>query len=44
MLDSARAPDVTLSRADLADLDAALPTGTIAGPRYAERGMRMVKL
>ena len=44
MRDSVRSIDVSLSAADLADLDAAAPTGTTAGPRYAERGMRMVKL
>lgn len=44
MRDSAGSTDVSLSAADLADLDAAAPTGTTAGPRYAERGMRMVKL
>ena len=44
MRDSAAAPDVNLSEADLAALDAAAPTGKTAGPRYGERGMRMVKL
>lgn len=44
MRDSAAAPDVTLSDADIAALDAAAPRGTTAGPRYAERGMKMVKL
>ncbi len=42
--DSAGAPDVTLDGADLAELDAAAPSGTTAGQRYAERGMKMVKL
>jgi aryl-alcohol dehydrogenase-like predicted oxidoreductase len=44
MRDSAAAPDVTLSDADIAALDAAAPKGTTAGLRYAERGMKMVKL
>ena len=44
MSDSAGAPDVTLTEADLADLDAAAPGGTAAGPRYGEQGMKRVKL
>lgn len=44
MRDSAGSPEVSLSHRDLADLDAAAPAGTTAGLRYAERGMRMVKL
>jgi aryl-alcohol dehydrogenase-like predicted oxidoreductase len=44
MRDSAAAPDVTLSGADIAALDAAAPKGKTAGLRYAERGMKMVKL
>jgi aryl-alcohol dehydrogenase-like predicted oxidoreductase len=44
MRDSAASPDVTLSDADLAALDAAAPQGKTAGPRYSERGMKMVKL
>lgn len=44
MRDSAGAPELVLAAADLADLDAAAPSGTTAGDRYAERGMRMVKL
>jgi aryl-alcohol dehydrogenase-like predicted oxidoreductase len=44
MQDSAASPDVTLSDADIAALDAAAPAGTTAGPRYSERGMKMVKL
>ncbi len=44
MRDSVGSPDIALSTDDLADLDAAAPNGTTAGPRYAERGMRMVKL
>ena len=44
MRDSAGAPDLTLSADDLAMIEAAAPNGGTAGPRYAERGMRMVKL
>jgi len=44
MRDSAAAPDVKLSDADVATLDAAAPKGKTAGPRYSERGMKMVKL
>jgi aryl-alcohol dehydrogenase-like predicted oxidoreductase len=44
MTDSAGAADVVLSADDLAALDAAAPRGGTAGPRYAERGMRMVRL
>ncbi len=44
MRDSAGAPDVTLTEQDLATIEAAAPNGGTAGPRYAERGMRMVKL
>jgi aryl-alcohol dehydrogenase-like predicted oxidoreductase len=44
MRDSAASPDVTLSDADIAGLDAAAPKGATAGPRYSERGMKMVKL
>jgi aryl-alcohol dehydrogenase-like predicted oxidoreductase len=44
MRDSVRSPDVSLSDDDLKDLDAAAPSGMTAGPRYAERGMRMVKI
>ena len=39
--DSAAAADLELGADDLAELDAA---GTAAGPRYGERGMRMVRL
>jgi hypothetical protein len=35
---------VKLSDADVATLDAAAPKGKTAGPRYSERGMKMVKL
>ncbi len=42
--DSAGATEVELSAQDLADLDSAAPRGGTAGPRYGERGMRMVRL
>src|SRR5579859_3758477 len=42
--DSAGAPDVTLNADDLARIAAAAPTGSTAGPRYAEAGMARVKL
>ena len=42
--DSAAAVDVELSAEDLAELDAALPPGAAAGPRYNEAGMARVKL
>lgn len=44
MAGSAAAADVTLSPTDLAELEAAAPRGGTAGPRYGERGMRMVRL
>lgn len=44
MRDSAGAPDVTLSASDLAAIEAAAPSGRTAGPRYAEAGMKRVKL
>ncbi len=44
MADSAGAPDVVLSADDLATIEAAAPQGKTAGPRYGERGMRMVRL
>ncbi|MES2755379.1 MAG: aldo/keto reductase [Pseudomonadota bacterium] len=44
MADSAGAADVTLDADDLAALDAAAPKGGTAGPRYGERGMKMVRL
>ncbi len=44
MEDSVGAPDVTLSAGDLAALDAASQRGGTAGPRYTERGMRMVRI
>ncbi len=42
--DSARAPEVTLSEDDLAEIETAAPNGGTAGPRYAEAGMARVKL
>lgn len=44
MEDSAGAADVTLTAEDLATLDAVSPRGGTAGPRYGERGMRMVRI
>jgi hypothetical protein len=38
------AADVTLTADDLAAIDAAAPRGGTSGPRYGERGMRMVRL
>ncbi len=42
--DSVKAPDVTLTSEDLAELGAAAPPGRTAGPRYREENMKMVKL
>jgi aryl-alcohol dehydrogenase-like predicted oxidoreductase len=42
--DSAAAIDVRLSEQDLAELGEAVPPGAAAGPRYSERGMRMIRL
>ena len=44
MRDSAAAPDVTLSSEDLAEIEAAAPSGGTAGPRYSKGGMARVKL
>ncbi len=44
MRDSLGATALALTAEDLADLDAAAPKGGTAGPRYGERGMRMVRL
>jgi aryl-alcohol dehydrogenase-like predicted oxidoreductase len=44
MEDSAKAADVILDADDLAKLEAAAPRGGTAGPRYGERGMKMVRL
>ena len=43
MEDSVGAADVALTADDLATLDKASPRGGTAGPRYGERGMRMVR-
>lgn len=44
MEDSVGSVDVALSAEDIAALDAVSPRGGTAGPRYAERGMKMVRL
>ena len=44
MEDSAKASDVTLDADDFATLDLAAPRGGTSGPRYGERGMKMVRL
>jgi hypothetical protein len=44
MEDSVAAAEVTLSAADLAAIEGAAPRGGTAGPRYGERGMRMVRV
>ena len=44
MRDSAAAPTLALTQADLHALDEAAPRGATAGPRYGERGMKMVRL
>jgi aryl-alcohol dehydrogenase-like predicted oxidoreductase len=44
MRDSAGAPDLALSDSDLAQIDAAAPSGQTAGPRYSPGGMARVKL
>ncbi len=44
MEDSARAVQIALDSEDLEALEAAAPRGGTAGPRYGERGMRMVRL
>ena len=44
MEDSAKAADVVLDAGDLEKLEAAAPRGGTAGPRYGERGMKMVRL
>ena len=44
MEDSAKASAVTLDADDLATLDLAAPRGGTSGPRYGERGMKMVRL
>jgi aryl-alcohol dehydrogenase-like predicted oxidoreductase len=42
--DSAGAPDVTLTKDDLAAIELAAPSGKTAGPRYGEAGLARVKL
>lgn len=42
--DSVKAADIQLDAEDLAKLEAAAPRGGTAGPRYGERGMKMVRL
>jgi aryl-alcohol dehydrogenase-like predicted oxidoreductase len=44
MEDSVAAVNVTLTDADLAALEAIAPRGGTSGPRYSERGMKMVRL
>ena len=44
MEDSARAVQIALDSEDLEALETAAPVGGTAGPRYAERGMKMVRL
>jgi aryl-alcohol dehydrogenase-like predicted oxidoreductase len=44
MEDSARAVELALDLEDLEALEAAAPRGGTAGPRYSERGMKMVRL
>lgn len=42
--DSAKAAELALSPSDLAELDSAIPPGSVHGQRYPERGLRMVRL
>jgi aryl-alcohol dehydrogenase-like predicted oxidoreductase len=44
MEDSVAAADLVLTADDLTTLDAASPKGATAGPRYAEAGMKMVRI
>ena len=44
MEDSAKAASIILDEADLSALNQAAPRGGTAGPRYSERGMKMVRL
>jgi aryl-alcohol dehydrogenase-like predicted oxidoreductase len=44
MEDSAKAVDIKLDADDLVKLENAAPRGGTAGPRYGERGMRMVRI
>jgi len=43
MEDSVGAADLVLSAADVAEISEASPRGGTAGPRYGERGMKMVR-
>ena len=40
--DNVAAAEISLTMGDLAEVDAAMPTGAAAGDRYAEAGMRTV--
>jgi hypothetical protein len=42
--DSARAVDLVLDLEDLETLETAAPVGGTSGPRYGERGMKMVRI
>ncbi len=42
--DSARAVDLVLDAEDMENLERAAPLGGTAGPRYGERGMKMVRI
>ncbi len=42
--DSAAAAAIVLSAEDLRELDAAIPAGSAAGPRYNEEGMKRVRI
>lgn len=44
MEDSIAAAAITLSAQEIATLETAAPRGQTAGPRYSERGMKMVRL
>jgi hypothetical protein len=44
MRDSAKAPNVVLTKDDIETIDAAAPNGGTAGPRYDEAGLARVKL
>lgn len=42
--DSVKAAEVQLTAAELDELETAIPTDAVQGPRYREQGMRMVRL
>ena len=42
--DSAKSANLKLDAEDMANLELAAPRGSTAGPRYGERGMKMVRL